>query len=97
MHIREKFICFLFPRQQSKFETFLREKETKFYNNGPSPRMFIIFIVPWSAAAVLRLAVLRLRLRLRLRPEVKPQGFWKNAQNEEKLENILKYLSIYTN
>ena len=40
---------------------------------------------------------LRLRLRLRLRPEVKPQGFWKNTQNQEKLENILKYLSIYTN
>ena len=53
--------------------------------------------VPRSAAAVLRLAALRPQLRLRLRPEVKPQGFWKNAQNEEKLENILKYLSIYTN
>ena len=45
--------------------------------------------IPRSAAAVLWLAALR--------PEVKPQGFWKNAQNEEKLENILKYLSIYTN
>ena len=41
----------------------------------------------------LRLAALRPQLR----PEVKPQGFWKNAQNEEKLENILKYLGIYTN
>ena len=40
--------------------------------------------VPRSAAAVLQ-------------PEVKPQGFWKNAQNKEKLENILKYLSIYAN
>jgi len=48
-----------------------------------------MYPVDRSAAAVLRLAALR--------PEVKPQGFWKNAQNEEKLENLLKYSSIYTN